>query len=305
MLFRLLVSCLVVVLAAHGAIGQNAASSLWNHNNSIMALFADGSARVFKYERPRQGMRDEGVTKGTVLFDGVKSGDAYEGTAYVFDRRCGAIAYSVSGTVSSDSRRVTLTGQAPSGLDGNCQATRYRDDFLDFNFIKALTPTPEVARVPDDDAEEQARAKREERERKRAAAAERDEERLAQQREAGQKVRQERADRESSRGFAKKHVAENVCAPVIREAFAVPSKPELKDAERALMASCATCFADGVEKNFTPAERSDLDLVLSGRTSSLNPKAIKQSQEKYDRLFASCSEKLVKEIATRLSARKP
>ena len=148
MFLRLVCCCLALVLTATIVRGQGQPSSLWRHNNSVMGLFADGQVRVFRYEQPREGMREEGVRKGTTLFEGTKSGETYEGTAYVFSQRCGAIAYSVSGTVSTDSRQVILTGQAPSRLDSNCQPTAYRDDVLQFDYIKSFGSAPEVGSTP-------------------------------------------------------------------------------------------------------------------------------------------------------------
>jgi len=116
---------------------QGRPASLWNHSGSVVGLFADGPSRAFRYERPRVGMQAEGVTKGTLLFDGTKSGDTYDGTAYIFDRRCQPIPYPVSGPVSADDRQVALTGNKPSALDNNCQPTSYQRDVLYFTFIES------------------------------------------------------------------------------------------------------------------------------------------------------------------------
>ena len=132
----LFIACVLNVGLANG---QDRPSSLWDHNESVVALFANGDARIFRYEKPRDQMRQEGVGKGTVLFSGTTNGDTYEGTAYIFHRNCDPIPYAVSGTVSDDSRRVTLNGSAPSALDSNCQPTAYRDDVLQFRFIRAFT----------------------------------------------------------------------------------------------------------------------------------------------------------------------
>jgi hypothetical protein len=51
--------------------------SLWNHNGSVVWLAADGVRRRFYYDKPRQGLRDEGVTPQTLLFEGIKSGTNY------------------------------------------------------------------------------------------------------------------------------------------------------------------------------------------------------------------------------------
>ena len=108
--------------------------SLWNHNGSTMKLVADGASRRFYYESPRQGMRAQGVTSGTLLFEGTKSGDAYSCTAYIFSGRCGKLAYQVSGLVATDQGRVVMRGQAPR-LGNGCQVTGHKDDILVFDYL--------------------------------------------------------------------------------------------------------------------------------------------------------------------------
>lgn len=110
--------------------------TLWNHNGSTMKLVADGASRRFYYESPRQGIRAQGVTTGTLLFDGTKSGEAYFGTAYIFSGRCGKVAYQVSGLVAADQRRVVMRGQAPR-LSNGCQVAGYKDDLLVFDYLSA------------------------------------------------------------------------------------------------------------------------------------------------------------------------
>lgn len=107
------------------------ARRFWNHNGSLMKLVADGELRRFQYHVPRPGIIDEGVTPGDLLFEGRRSGLTYSGTAYVFSRRCGRIAYAVSGHVADDERRVTMRGQAPR-LASNCRIIGYRPDELVF-----------------------------------------------------------------------------------------------------------------------------------------------------------------------------
>ncbi|MFM2421825.1 MAG: hypothetical protein RL291_355, partial [Pseudomonadota bacterium] len=105
--------------------------SQWWHNGSLMELRATGNDRAFHYLEPRQGIRDLGVTRGTLLFTGQRSVDTYRGTAHVFRGACGAWPYAVSGTVSADQRRVVMTGQAPI-IDSQCRQTGTRPDELVF-----------------------------------------------------------------------------------------------------------------------------------------------------------------------------
>jgi hypothetical protein len=81
---------------------------------------------------PRSGLSAAGVAKGTLLFKGIKDGNYYSGTAYLFSR-CGTKAYQVSGPVSEDQRSVTLSGQSPV-VGSNCTITNFTSDTLVFNF---------------------------------------------------------------------------------------------------------------------------------------------------------------------------
>lgn len=106
----------------------------WNHNGSAMKLIASGNARRFVYLRPRDGLRGEGVSEGTVLFEGTRSGDTYSGTAYLFSRVCGPQAYQVRGAVSNNDRLVTLSGQAPR-LSTRCAIMGHSPDTLVFEYL--------------------------------------------------------------------------------------------------------------------------------------------------------------------------
>lgn len=107
------------------------ATTRWTHNGSLMRLEADGAKRRFYYAAPRAGLKARGVTAGTLLFEGEKSGDWYVGTAYVFSQNCGALAYQVEGPVAADQKSVTMTGQAPK-VDASCTVVGYKVDELTF-----------------------------------------------------------------------------------------------------------------------------------------------------------------------------
>lgn len=111
------------------------AASLWDHNGSTVTLEAGGNARKFVYEKPREGLP---VSRGTVLFQGVRAGNEYKGKAFSFSQRCGKIAFDVSGPLSNDERGVTLYGKSP--LRGpNCQTVGFKDEVLSFNLQSAPT----------------------------------------------------------------------------------------------------------------------------------------------------------------------
>lgn len=128
-------------------------ASLWTHNGSTIGLYAQGSYRAFRYHAPRAGLRRHGVRTGTLLFEGGRAGSSYNGTAYIFSRRCGAVPYAVSGGPTANERQVMLFGVAPAGFDGACRVTHYRNDTLRFDLKKvlippALPPSPPVIVTP-------------------------------------------------------------------------------------------------------------------------------------------------------------
>ena len=120
--------------SAEGKRGSTAASKLaahWSHNGSLVSLVAHGKKQKFFYDTPRIGLLDTGVKPGTLLFDGQRTGQNFEGTAYQFYRTCKARGFKVTGTTSDDRRQITLKGKAPL-LDLNCNVTGTRDDVLIF-----------------------------------------------------------------------------------------------------------------------------------------------------------------------------
>lgn len=78
---KLLVGCALLGLSLPAL-----ADTFWNHNGSVMRLQAHGNQRVFSYEVPTNRMAGAGVDSGTVLFDGVRQGNRYYGTARVFSK---------------------------------------------------------------------------------------------------------------------------------------------------------------------------------------------------------------------------
>ena len=102
--------------------------TLWDHNNSIMLVKLSSSRIEIYYQNPRQGMIDEGVRSGTLLFEGQRTGDRVSGTAYVFDRRCGKLPYPDDGEIIGD-RRIILNGRrVPTQLTSDCRVTGFRID---------------------------------------------------------------------------------------------------------------------------------------------------------------------------------
>jgi hypothetical protein len=110
------------------------ATSLWNHNGSIMRLSARGPARIIAYEQPRRGMQQVGVRSGDVLFEGTRDGSALKGLARIFTPACGVWKYEVTGLVAEGDGRIELIGFAPV-LDGSCKQIGTKRDFLVFEYV--------------------------------------------------------------------------------------------------------------------------------------------------------------------------
>ncbi len=111
------------------------AASCWNHNGSLMRLEASGNDRWMYYERPRSVLRAAGVRRGTLLFNGRKSGNWYSGTARRFSKFCPGtpLEYFVEGPVAGNQLKVTLRGQRQ--VHRSCRTTgRVANDTLVFTY---------------------------------------------------------------------------------------------------------------------------------------------------------------------------
>jgi hypothetical protein len=120
-------------IATSGTYNEISASSLWDHNGSVMKLIANASSRKFVYVNPRPVLSAVGIQSGSLLFEGSKIGDSYSGTAYVYSKNCGRVGFEVSGPVATDQRSVTMYGKAPL-RSANCQSGGFRDEKLVFVF---------------------------------------------------------------------------------------------------------------------------------------------------------------------------
>ncbi|MDP1908460.1 MAG: S1C family serine protease, partial [Hyphomicrobium sp.] len=108
--------------------------SYWDHNGSAMYLVAEGRNRAFHYYRPRSAMVEHGAQPNVVVFRGSSDGNSYEGTAFIFSKRCKAkYGYRVSGPIEDHSRRVVLRGMKPV-LGSNCRAGGSTSDELVFQY---------------------------------------------------------------------------------------------------------------------------------------------------------------------------
>lgn len=136
---------LLLMMALLLTTAQARADSLWDHNGSVMRLEAEGNHRSFVYEVPRAALRAAGVGPGTILFEGVREGNSYRGTARRFSRNCREpLVYAVSGAVESETR-IVLTGRRRV-FDAQCRPTgEIRTDTLVFDYLRSdggSTPPP-------------------------------------------------------------------------------------------------------------------------------------------------------------------
>ncbi len=108
--------------------------SQWNHNGSTLTLTVSGSHREFIFSNPREGLRSEGVRAGTKAFSGTMKGDEYQGTAYVFSKRCGVFGFPMRGTASSDQQQITMSGRSPY-VDAQCRILGYHNAVYEFTLV--------------------------------------------------------------------------------------------------------------------------------------------------------------------------
>lgn len=127
---------LIAILTFMGFTNQTLAETYWNHNGSVMRLLSESDERVFVYDKPSQRMINAGVSSGDVLFEGQRRGNRYYGTARVFSKYCDSpLTYSVSGTVSPDQTKITMTGKREVFTSG-CRATgKFTKDTLVFTYM--------------------------------------------------------------------------------------------------------------------------------------------------------------------------
>lgn len=124
--------------------------SYWNHNGSKMELIVEGESAKFVYVEPRSGIAAQGVTAGTVLFEGTVKEDHganfYSGQAWIFSARCGSNSYSTKGSEIWDPLpRLAFKGTAPDWDRQTCQSKGSRKDELAFNYIPPAFPTGSAA----------------------------------------------------------------------------------------------------------------------------------------------------------------
>lgn len=91
------------------------------------------------------------------------------------------------------------------------------------------------------------------------------------------------------------HLREKVCRPVMREVF-TGQGDDSRALEATLATGCEDCLAIGLDHGFCGEELVTLKKIFKGDTRRVDRDAVDGVQTKYDRLFASCANKLGEQI---------
>jgi hypothetical protein len=84
-------------------------SALYNNSQVLVSEWKDGTVEI-TYDRPRPGLP---VAQETLLFQGVRDGIRYSGTAYTFKAGCPPAPHAVTGANDQKRETIVLTGAAP------------------------------------------------------------------------------------------------------------------------------------------------------------------------------------------------
>jgi hypothetical protein len=138
----LIVTCWICSLGEASAISASDVPSLWTLNDSVMRLESNGVERKIFYKVPRGGLREVGVTDGTLFFQGRLVAGRLDGVAYVFSKLCGALPYQTWGSATGS--QIILTGRIPLVNPTTCQQAAFKDDNNVLNLL-SVTVNPAVA----------------------------------------------------------------------------------------------------------------------------------------------------------------
>lgn len=91
-------------------------SALHNNSQVLISEWKDGTVEI-AYDVPRPGLP---VARGTLLFQGVRNGVRYSGTAYTFKVGCAPAPYAVTGIKDQKRQTIVLNGLAPHRDPHSC-----------------------------------------------------------------------------------------------------------------------------------------------------------------------------------------
>ncbi len=99
----------------------------------FLAPAREGPGRQFFFLEPSEELEKQGAQRGTLLFDGRKVNETYEGKLFVFAGGCAPQPYAASGPITNNSNRVTLTGVAPQIDPKSCRILGEQEKTLIFD----------------------------------------------------------------------------------------------------------------------------------------------------------------------------
>lgn len=123
-----------LTLSSGSAVAAPCSQDRYDHNGSLMLYERCDNGRVtMSYLQPRQGLADQGVRKGTLLFDGTESkGGQISGRMRAFTKGCPALPYPASGGRYKGT--IELNGRKPV-RDGKCKVTDTKPQSSSFTLI--------------------------------------------------------------------------------------------------------------------------------------------------------------------------
>ena len=125
---------LLTVLLALPATAQ-AQTWRYDHNGSDMQVVQQGRRVTITYLAPRAGLQAQGVTPGTLLFDGQMDANGYlDGLSRIFRRGCGDLEYFVYGDFRGG-QDFRLTGAAPILAPTGCRVIDNSHDVANANLL--------------------------------------------------------------------------------------------------------------------------------------------------------------------------
>jgi hypothetical protein len=106
---------------------------IWKHGDSSAYLEADGGSRKFYFDQPAETLIQAGAKRDSPIFEGLREGSTYRGTAYDYANGCSPLGYDVIGEVTEDDTKVTLRGKAPR-RNAACVKVGDKDEVLVFSY---------------------------------------------------------------------------------------------------------------------------------------------------------------------------
>ena len=116
---------------------------IWKYGDSTVKISMDSKdGFVITYEQPRQGLIDEGVKSGDVMFSGkITDSDMIYGISRLRRRDCGAIDFQTSGAGKRQEGIITLTGKMPK-RGPTCLVEKYIDANIELSRLYPIPGSP-------------------------------------------------------------------------------------------------------------------------------------------------------------------